>query len=133
VRDLPRLILTVLGLLAAAALLHRLVVTGRAQRRELAVLRSVGFTTRQLATAGGTEGVSIVALALVAAVPLGLLAAVVGWRRIADYLAVVPDADAAAVATVVVAVAAVIVGGMLGLWMALRRRRDPAGVLLRSE
>ena len=133
VRSTINLVLAVLGVLAVAALLHRLVVTARSQRRQIAVLRAMGLTGSQVLSAGATTGFVVVALAAVVAVPFGIVAGVVGWRAIADYLGVVPVPIVPAL-VVVVSVAVLIAAGVAtGLAVVERIRRRSPGTLLRSE
>ncbi len=90
VRQLPSVLVALLAVMAAAALVHRLATSSRSLRRELAVLRSMGFTDSQFVQSGGAQGAAVSALALVGAVPAGLISAAVVWRVIAEYLVVVP-------------------------------------------
>lgn len=133
VRSTVNIVLAVLGLLAVAALLHRLVVTARSQRRQIAVLRAMGLTGGQVLAAGATTGFVVVALASLFAVPLGIIAGVVGWRAIAEYLGVVPVPIVPAVVVVAFVAALVVAGVATGLAVIERIRRRRPGSLLRSE
>lgn len=133
VRQLASGLLALLGLMAAAALVHRLIMSSRAARRDQAVLRSLGFTGRQFAQAGAAQGASVSILALVGAIPFGLLCAAVGWRRIADYLRVVPSPAVPVAAVAVVAVVAIALAVTAGIVLSRRARRARPGVVLRTE
>lgn len=133
VRSAISAVLAILGVLAVAALLHRLVVTARSQRRQIAVLRAMGLTGRQVVTAGGTAGLTVVAVASVVAVPVGVIAGNIGWRAIADYLGVVP-APVVPWSRLGVLVAALIVGGVVtGIITLGRARRQGPSYVLRTE
>lgn len=130
VRSAINIVLAVLGVLAVAALLHRLVVTSRSQRRQLAVLQAMGLTGGQVVTAGGTAGLTIVAVASIVAVPVGVIAGVIGWRAIADYLGVVPR-PIVPWSALGVLVAALIAGGVVtgAITVGGARRQRPSDVL----
>jgi ABC-type lipoprotein release transport system permease subunit len=133
VRELPSVLLVLLGMMAAAALVHRLVMGSRAARREQAVLRSLGFTGRQFAQAGAAQGAAVSVLALIGAIPFGLLCATVGWRRIAEYLRVVPSPAVPVTLVVGVAILAVALAVIAGVALSRRARRARPGVVLRTE
>jgi hypothetical protein len=126
-------VLAVLATFAIAALLHRLVVTSRAQRRQLAVLRAMGLTGGQVATAGATTGLTIVSLATLVAAPLGVIAGVVGWRTIADYLGVVPRPVVPLLTLGMVVAGLVMAGVGAGILAVGRTRRQRIGHQLRTE
>lgn len=133
VRSTINLVLAVLGVLTVAALLHRLVVTARSQRRQIAVLRAMGLTGGQVSSAGATTGLVVIALASLVAVPVGIVAGVVGWRAIADYLGVVPVSIVPAF-VVIAAVAILVAAGVAtGLAVVEQVRRRRPGTLLRTE
>jgi ABC-type lipoprotein release transport system permease subunit len=123
-----------LMLAVAGAVLAMLVITGpRARRRELAVLRVIGFRPRQVRWTVIAQAVTIAILALAVGMPLGVAGGRFAWRRYAEGLGVVPEpvvpvADIAIMAAAITALAAVI--AVLPAVLAARRR--PAA-LLRAE
>jgi hypothetical protein len=133
VRQLPSALLVLLALMATAALVHRLVMGSRAARRDQAVLRSLGFTGRQFAQAGAAQGAAVSVLALIGAIPFGLLCATVGWRRIAEYLRVVPSPAAPVTVVAGVVVLVVTLAVLAGIVLSGRARRARPGVVLRTE
>lgn len=133
VRQLPLVLVALLGAMAAAALVHRLVTSSRSLRRELAVLRSMGFTDSQFVQSGGAQGAAVSALALVGAVPAGLICAAIVWRLIAEYLVVVPQPIVPSGVVTVVVVATLVLGMAVGIVLALRARRIRVSALLRAE
>lgn len=133
VGELASVMLSLLGLMAAAALVHRLVMSSRSARREQAVLRSLGFTGRQFGQAGAAQGATVSLLALVGAIPLGLLCAAIGWRRVADYLRVVPSPVVPVAVVSGVAVLAVTLAVATGIALSRHALRVRPGVALRTE
>ena len=89
VRSTPLLLAGLLGLLGAGVLVHLLVTSVRARRRDLAVLKTIGFTRRQLVLAVAAQATTLVLVALVIAVPLGLVIGRWTWSSFADDLGVV--------------------------------------------
>ncbi len=84
VEHLPRPLALLLGLLAAATLLHA-AWTGTAQRsRELVTLRALGVTRRSTAVMAWTQTLVIVAVGLLIGVPLGVAAGRLTWQPIAE-------------------------------------------------
>ena len=104
-----------------------------ALRRDLAVLRSMGFTDSQFVQSGGAQGAAVSALALVGAIPAGLILAAVSWRMIAEYLVVVPQPIVPSGVVTVVVAATLVLGTAVGIVLALRARRVRVGDLLRVE
>lgn len=133
VRQLPIVLVVLLGVMAAAALVHRLVTSSRSLRRELAVLRSIGFTDSQFVQSGGAQGAAVSALALIGAVPAGLVCAAVVWRLIAEYLVVVPQPVIPSGVVIVVIAATLALGTAVGTVFALRARRTRVHSVLRGE
>jgi putative ABC transport system permease protein len=108
----PRALALFLAFLAVASLVHALLVTGRARRRDLGVLRALGFTGRQTVTVLVVTTATIVAVGVVLGIPAGLLVGTTGWRLVASNIFVAPDSNFPVVTIALVAVAAV-AGGLL--------------------
>ena len=130
---LPALLAGVLGVLAAATLVHTLVSSMRRRRRDLAILKTLGFLRRQIAVTLLWEATTLTLFALALGVPIGAAAGRWTWTLFAQRLGLVPAPVFPPEAIVV------IVLGTLGLaaavaaapaWVAARTR--PA-VVLRAE
>jgi hypothetical protein len=80
-----------LSLLAAAALAHGLVLTSHRRAHDIAVLRSLGFTPRQVGAAVVTMAGVTSAVGLVVGVPLGLGVGRLVWHQVASSTQVAPD------------------------------------------
>ena len=133
VRTLPVLLAALLALVGVVTLVHSLVSLVRTQRRDLAVLKTLGFTRSQVARTTAWQGTVFVALALIVGVPLGIGLGRWSWLLIADQLGVVsaprvpvPAIIALIPATLLVANLAAAVPG----WLAVRIRPAEA---LRAE
>jgi hypothetical protein len=92
-RLLPYLLAGVLALLGLAAVAHSLSVAVRRRRGELAALKAIGFRSRQIGATVRWHAMTVVLVALVIGVPLGVAAGRVAWAAAAHGLGVsVPPA-----------------------------------------
>jgi MacB-like periplasmic core domain/FtsX-like permease family len=91
VQALPAVLATILALLAAAMLAHTLLTSVRRRRRDLAILKTMGFVRRQVALAVVWQTTTLASLALLIGIPLGILAGRAAWISFADGLGAVPD------------------------------------------
>lgn len=107
-RSVPLLVGALLATSAAIGLTVAVLTSVRARRRDLAVLRALGFTGRQVRRAVRAQVVTTMLAALVVGVPLGVAAGRVTWRAFASQLGV-----ATAPAMPGAAVAATIVGALV--------------------
>jgi putative ABC transport system permease protein len=123
VRQFPVLLGILMALMSAAVLAHVLVSAVAARRGELALLRAIGFDQRQIRRTVAWQAATIALVALVVAVPLGIVVGRRVWLVFADHLGVVPEA------VVPLSVVLLVPGVMLAAfliavapgWMAARR------------
>jgi hypothetical protein len=133
VEGLPRVLAGTLGVLAVIAIVHTAAVTVRRRRRDLAVLRALGLSSRGLR---GAVTVQVAALAVsggVVGVVLGVAAGRQLWTAVASatYLPAVITFPPASVVVVPLAIAlAAHVGALLSRRAA---GRVPAALTLRTE
>jgi ABC-type lipoprotein release transport system permease subunit len=92
VQNLPLLLGALIGLLGAATLAHTLVTSIRQRRRDLSVLMTLGFSSRQVRAAVATQASVFVTAAAVIALPVGAAAGRLAWRALAERLGTIPDA-----------------------------------------
>jgi FtsX-like permease family len=94
VRSMRAAPLLVGGLLAGSAVVGlavAVVVSVRARRRDLAILRALGLTGRQVRSSVRVQALATMAAALAVGVPLGIAVGRVAWRAFAVRLGVVTD------------------------------------------
>ena len=106
----PGILVALFGLVALGSLVHVLLVTAGAWRRDRAVLRSLGATARQLRTAVRWQSVVVVGLALLVALPVGSAIGRWSWRSLAEEVGIVPDPVLPLLPIAVMAVAMFAVG-----------------------
>jgi len=106
----PVLLALIVGLLAGAALVHALVMSVRRGRRQLGILKTLGFRRRQVASTVAWHASSIAVAALAIGLPLGIVTARLTWGAIANGLGIeappVVPVSAIAVLTALVLVVA---------------------------
>ncbi len=133
VNGAPIVLATVLGLLAAASTALALAGTVRARRPELAVLRALGFTGRQVRRAIRWHGATVAVAAIVIGVPTGTAAGRWAWRLLAARLGTPTDpvTPVAAIGAISLAALAVVVAVT---WAPARgATADPPAAALRAE
>src|SRR4029079_1352536 len=77
-----------LALMAAGTLAHTLASSTRRRRRDLAILKSLGFIPRQLRQAVAWQATTIAGIALLIGLPAGVAAGRWAWRYLAPQLGV---------------------------------------------
>src|SRR5438270_8549405 len=91
VRGTPIALAAVLAFLAVAPLAHLLVTSTRRRRRDLAVLKTLGFVRGQVSAAVAWQATTLVLLALLVGVPVGAALGRWLWGTFADRLGVPSD------------------------------------------
>jgi ABC-type antimicrobial peptide transport system permease subunit len=91
VDNVPVILAVALGALGVGILSHALVTSIRRRRRELGVLKTVGFVRPQVGVAVVCEATTLIALALLVGLPLGVAAGRWAWPLFADQLGVVAE------------------------------------------
>jgi hypothetical protein len=92
IRGTPLLLAAVLALLATASLAHALVCSVRRRRRDLAVLKTLGFARRQVSAAVAWQATCFAVVTLAIGIPVGLAAGRWSWSVFAGQLGVGRDA-----------------------------------------
>ena len=133
IKSVPVLFAAIMGLMAAAVLAHVLAVASRARRRDMAVLRALGFSRGQTLRTVAWQSTIYSVGSLAIGIPLGVLLGRLAWRTYAVHLGAVPEAATPLVACLAVTAAALVLGGVLAIAPAWRAARTPAGAVLRTE
>ena len=89
-QDLPLLLGLSLGALALLTIVHLLLTSVRRRRRDLAVLRAIGFTPRQVRASVAWQAATLTAVALIIGVPVGLVYGRLAWQIFAGQLGIPP-------------------------------------------
>jgi ABC-type antimicrobial peptide transport system permease subunit len=116
-----------------AALGLTLVASVRRRRRDLALLKTLGFTRGQLAAAVAWQSTVVAVVGLVIGVPLGIAAGRWLWLAFARELSAVPDPVVPAASIALAAVAALVLANLVAAVPGRQAARTPAALLLRAE
>jgi hypothetical protein len=130
---LPGLLAALVALLALGTVTHALASAVRRRRRDLAVLKTLGFLRGQVSATVACQATAFAVAAVLAGVPVGVAVGRWSWRLAADQLGVVSDPVVSPWGLLAVAAGAVLVANLVAAgpgWVAGRLR--PATVL-RSE
>ena len=129
----PALLGATLAAGAVAALTLTLVASVRRRRRELALLKTLGFTRRQLAAVVAWQSTIAVAIGIVIGVPLGIVIGRSLWDLFARAIHAVPQPTVPAVTIVLISAGALVVANLVAAVPGLQAARTRTAVLLHAE
>jgi hypothetical protein len=109
-RGVPVALVAILVGAVIVGLATSIAVSVRERRRDLAVLRTLGFWRRQLAATVRWQALAVVGVGVVVGLPLGLVAGRAAWRWYADDLGVAPVVELPLWALAATYAGAVVVG-----------------------
>lgn len=130
IRATPVVLAGLLAILGVGVLAHLLVTSIRNRRRDLAVMKTLGFTRRQLASAVAWQATTLVAVALLVGIPLGVIGGQVIWRAFANDLGIDTSAVIPVLAFVAIVIAGVVIANLIALLPGRAAARTPAGAVL---
>ena len=129
----PLTLAGILGLIAAAVLVHTLITAVRRRRRDLAILKTLGFVRAQARKAVAVQSSAIVILALAVGVPTGVMIGRWGWRFFSFSFGVVPAPVAPVRYLAVIVPAVVAFANLVALLPARAAAATKPALILRSE
>lgn len=133
IRNLPYLLAAVVGALALASLTHALLVSVRRHRRTTAVLRGLGFTSRQVVAMVAVHATSFAAVAVALGLPLGLMLGRWAWWSISERIGVGGDPVTPLALITLVGVAVLAVANLVALGPGWRSTHAATSEALRTE
>ena len=122
--DFPFIFGVMLAAFGVATLLHLLVVSVARRRRDVGLLKVVGFVNRQVAATVGWQASALGVVGIVVGVPVGIALGEVVWRSFASALGAVPVAVVPAWTVVIVALGVLIVANLVAVGPALAATRS---------
>ncbi len=131
-RATPTVLGGLLAVLLAAAVANALVVAVRRRRRDLAVLRTLGFTTGQIVRTVLWQATTVGVAGLIVGIPAGIIVGRWTWALLADRLGTVAQPLVSATSVFGVAAAVLVLSIAVGLIPGFRAARTP-GRGLRPE
>jgi hypothetical protein len=130
---LPSVLASLLAAMAIGTLAYALASSVRRRRRDLAILKVLGFPRAQVSASVAWQASAIAVIAIVVGLPVGIAAGQLAWRLFANQLGVPPRAAVSAIALVIVAVATLVFANLTALVPARLAARTRATVALRAE
>ena len=129
----PVLLVSGLALGAIAALALTLLASVRQRRRDLALLKTMGFVRRQLAAAVAWQATVAALVGIVVGLPLGVVAGRWLWNVFADQIYAVPYPTVSVLSLCLVVVGTLALANAIAAVPARTAARTPTAFLLRSE
>ena len=133
VNKLPVILGLLLGAFAAATLAHTLIAAIGRRRRDLALLKTLGFVRAQIRRAVLTQSLALVTVAFAVGFPVGLSAGRWLWRAFAQEQGVVVEPVFYPVAMVASALGALAVAALVAALPARAAARTQPALILRTE
>jgi hypothetical protein len=131
--NFPLLLGLTLALFGIATLLHLLLVSVARRRRELALLKVLGFVRRQISAAVCWQALTIAVVGLVAGVPIGIAVGNVAWRDFSTGVGAIPVSIVPVGRLMLIGVAVLVVGSLLAVLPAVFASRLRPALALREE
>ena len=131
--DFPLILGLILAIFGAATLTHLLVVSVGQRRREMGLLKALGFVSRQVGATVYWQATTVTLVGLVVGVPVGIALGRVIWRAFALNVGVVPEAVVNPWVIVGLGAAVLVGASLLAIGPALAAARARPARLLRVE
>jgi hypothetical protein len=129
-QGLPLLLGLALAVLALVTVAHLLLTSARRRRRDLAVLRAIGFTRGQVRATVAWQAVVLTGVALVIGIPAGIACGRLAWQIFTGQIGITPVVDTPLLSlTVLVAAALALAVAMAAVPGESAARAHPADVL----
>jgi hypothetical protein len=129
----PALLGVALAIGAVVALGLTLIASVRSRRRDLALLKTMGFTHRQLAATVAWQSTLAVAVGVVVGVPLGIVTGRGLWQLFADQLHVVSHPTVPVLTIALIGAGALVLANVVAAIPGRQAARTRTAVLLRAE
>jgi hypothetical protein len=130
---IPDLLALALALGAVVALGLTLIASVHRRRRDLALLRTLGFTGRQLLSAVAWQASVAGAIGVIFGIPLGILAGRWLWTLFADSIYAVPRPTVPTVPLLIVALSAMVLANIVAALPGRSAARTSAAQVMRGE
>jgi len=131
--NFPLILAVPVVLFGLATIVHLLVVTVSRRRREVGLLKSLGFVRRQVASSTAWQATTVAVIGVVVGIPLGLAGGRVVWRAFATNLGVVPSPSVNVWSVVVLGIGVLAAANALAIAPAVAAAAATPGAALRTE
>jgi len=133
VQNLPLLLAGLVALLAAATLAQTLVTSIRRRRRDLAILKMLGFVPGQVRWAIAWQATTFVSAALLVGLPIGVVAGRLVWTAFSNQLGTPPEPVTPSIQLLLTIPAAVLLANIVAAAPAVIAGRMKPATALRAE
>jgi ABC-type lipoprotein release transport system permease subunit len=110
-----------------------LIASVRRRRRDLALLKTLGFTQRQLAAAVAWQSSVAVAIGTVIGVPLGIIIGRFLWDLFAHEINAVPSPGVPSLSIVLIIAGSLVIANLIATVPGRMAARTPTALVLRAE
>jgi ABC-type antimicrobial peptide transport system permease subunit len=131
--DTPVLLAAGLASGAVIALALTLIASVRRRRRDLAIMKTLGFTRRMLAATVAWQATVDGLIGSVVGIPIGIILGRELWTLFARDINAVPQPTVPALSLLLVGVGSIVVAVVASTWPGRRAATTPPGLVLRSE
>lgn len=129
----PLALTSLVGALGVATIAHALTTSVRRRRRDLAILKTIGFVRGQVRAAVVTQASALALLALALGIPLGVLAGRAAWLAFANNQGVVAEALLGSWPVFALIPATILVANLVAALPGRRAARLAPATILRTE
>lgn len=133
VQRMPQVLGLLLAVFAAATLAHTLVTAVSRRRRDLAILKTLGFVRRQVRLSVLVQSLVLSCLSLAFGIPAGIAIGRWVWRLFAADLGIVPHPVIYGITIAIGVTAALAMAGSISILPARAAARTQPATVLRSE
>jgi hypothetical protein len=130
---MPLFLAAGLGAGAIVALTLTLLSSVRRRRRDLALLKSLGLTRRQLASVVAWQSTVSMFVGVLLGVPIGIVFGRLMWNLFAHELSAIPETTVPGLVIGLVALGALVLANLIAVIPARRAARTPSSVVLKAE
>jgi ABC-type antimicrobial peptide transport system permease subunit len=130
--NFPLILGGILAVFGAATLAHLMVVSVSRRRREIGLLKVLGFVNRQVVASVGWQATTVAVVGIIIGVPLGVVAGRATWILFSSHVGVVPVAVVPVGLLGLLVVGVLVAANLLAIGPALVATRSKPGRLLRS-
>jgi len=129
----PAALAVLVGGMALYAVAHALVTSVRRRRAELAVLKTLGFSSRQVRATIAWQATTLVSIGVLVGLPLGVFFGIQIWRRVADSIGVALTTRIPTLSLVALIPLALLLVNLIAFFPARAAARLRPAAALRSE
>jgi ABC-type antimicrobial peptide transport system permease subunit len=133
IRDTPLVLAAVLIVFAVGTLAHVLLTGVRRRRRDLALLKTLGFARSQVLGVVAWEASAFAVVALLAGLPIGILAGRWAWAYFADAAGAPADATVPLTAVLLAIPVTLALANLIAAWPGWTAARLRPALVLRTE